>query len=675
MSTKGFQGTEERIMAAQAHKYDVMLVPTDAEIKEASEEVKRLAKNALYESFQDDATRRRFTSMFIFGAQKFLYSCEVDADYLGTEHFYQGEEREKNHDSLQVLLDKLIKYRDRYAAKSSKSAKKWMIDMRNDLWRSAIECGKNDGDVFTLTGSTGSGKTFAYMVLGLMKAIRENKDRVIIVLPHCSIITQVCDMLRKALGEKNVLEHHSGYDLDETIRNSRRYRQARGRTNSRNKLKGVRKDMERRIRESFENWDAPVVVTTREQFDESFFCRFPGRSRRVHNMANAVIVFDEVQSTPLHLTMPFMGELHVLRSLYKSTLILSTATQPAYVRKPHRLWGLDGVIEVVKKAKQYYTKASKRVQMHDLGDITVGDVANMLAHEHQAMCVCNTRQNSDMISQELTEMGVKHILMNTLIHKRRIRKIIQEVRRRLDRGERIILITTQIVEAGVDFSFPVGYSEKSPMDSQLQRAGRINRHGNLKKGVMHLFNLTDGNRNGGYLNAISVTESILYHSGDHNISKLDTMDLYYETRLDEKGDNLDKLGIIPVNPNPKTSHGGAEVVTSPVDKKTTVLRTKFGLYDKFRYIGGRVSIAIPVDKNCRDALDQIQDKIANGKRPGRKLLSTLQDYMVSIYDQEFEELNECADLEESFGFWILRDMSWYDKKRGLMVWNLPCHNK
>ena len=114
---------------------------------------------------------------------------------------------------------------------------------------------------------------------------------------------------------------------------------------------------------------------------------------------------------------------------------------------------------------------------------------------------------------------------------------------------------------------------------------------------------------------------------------------------------------------------------SPADRKKEVFRTKFGLFDKFRYIGGRVSIAIPVDRRCRTALDEIQDRMLKGWHPDRKLISTLQDYMVSIYDGEFEELNFYCHLDESMGFWILRDMSWYDKKRGLMIWNLPCHNK
>jgi CRISPR-associated endonuclease/helicase Cas3 len=670
----GIMGADERMVAAALHRYDPTLVPTDTEIRKAAKEVQTYVRMALYSSFPDDVSRKRFESMLVFGMQKLIYSSLVDADYLGTEHFFRGE-REKKYDPLSVIVDKLIAYRDQYAAKSSRAAKPYMINMRNDLWKSAVACGDMDGDLFTMTGPTGSGKTFAYMVLALKKAIRDGQDRVIVVLPFCAIISQVCDMLRSAIGEKNVLEHHSGYDLDEMVRSSKKYQRARSRTSSRNHLRVVRSDIEERIRESFENWDAPVIVTTREQFDESFFCRYPGRSRRIHNMANSVIVFDEVQTTPRALTAPFIGELHVLRSLYRSTLILSTATQPAYGRKPERLWGLSGAKEVVANAKRYFHEASQRVRMSPLGDIAVMDLALRIAKEHQAMCVCNTRKNSDLVSQALTRLGIRHILMNALIHKRQIRRMIREVRRRLDRDEHIILVTTQIVEAGVDLDFPNGYSEACPLDSRLQRAGRVNRHGNRPQGVMHVFTLADGNRNRGYDRANCVTESVISDCGDYSVEKLTTMDEYYRRLLREEKDNLDIHGIVPMTPNLLEGRGGLEVAMAPADRSRRVLRTKFSLYDKFKYIGGRVSIAIPVDRRCQKALSLIQDRILKGWRPGRKLLSILQDYVVSVYTHEFKELDNCADLEESHGFWILRDMSWYDKKRGLLIWNLPCYNK
>jgi CRISPR-associated endonuclease/helicase Cas3 len=314
--------------------------------------------------------------------------------------------------------------------------------------------------------------------------------------------------------------------------------------------------------------------------------------------------------------------------------------------------------------------------MVPLGDISVQGLADRLAKEHQAMCACNTRQNADLVSQALSRMGVKHLLMNTLLHKRRIRAIIREVRRRLARGEHVILVTTQIVEAGVDLDFPVGYCEKCPMDSMLQRAGRINRHDTRpQQGIMYVFSLTDGNRNLGYANANSVTESVMSDCGDFGIENLDTMDTYYNRWLLESGNNLDGKMIVPTNPNLATGRGGAEVAKSPADRQKQVLRTKFGLYDEFKYIGHRVSIAIPSNAKCLKVIGEIQDRILRGCRPGRKLISSLQDHMVSIYDHEFEELNKLANLEESHGFWVLRDMTWYDKKRGLLIWNLPCYNK
>lgn len=674
--TGGESGTDYRIRMAKSHKCDPTAIPSDADIKKAFLIVRSFIQAAIDTSYGDPTVRKRFEPLFFFGLQKFLYSCLVDADYLGTENFYQETEREKRHDSLNVILEKFLGYHERFIQKKKTGKITWLNAMRNDIWDSAVACGGMAGTAFTMTGPTGSGKTLAYIVMALMKAIRDKKNRVIIVLPYCSIISQVCDILRKAVGEKNVLEHHSGYDLNEQIMASSRYKQYKGRKPGWKKLKGLREDIEDLTRKSFENWDAPIVVTTREQFDESFFCRYPGRSRRIHNMANSVIVFDEVQTTPKCLTIPFVGELHVLRYLYNSTLILSTATQPAYGRKPERLWGLDGVIEVVAKAKEYFKQASKRVRFKQLGTLSVGALADKLGKHHQVLCVVNTRENSKLVSEALTERKIPHLHMNTLVHKRRVRAIIKEVRRRLDNNERIVLITTQIVEAGVDLDFPIGYTERCPLDSKLQRAGRVNR--NAKAGVvgdMFEFSLSDGAYNRGYMTANSITEAALYQCNDYDVRNLDTVDFYYEGLLFDKGNDLDSKGIVVAHPNPGKGVGAAEIVSSSMDGKSPVLRLKYSLFDTFKYVADRVSIAIPINKKSEETLDVVQDLIARGFRPGRKLVSRLQDYMVSIYENEFEDLLAEGVLEESYGFYILRDMSWYDKKLGLMVWNLTCHTK
>ena len=652
-------GTRDRLTAAAGHVCDQASIPSNAETEAACAVVYERVRLALESAFADPEARRRFEPMFFFGVQKFLYSCLVDADYLDTEKFHRGTEREKGSESLDVIRGRLMRYQGELAAAGSGTAKRWMVDMRNDLWSSALECAAGPGDLFTITSPTGSGKTLAYMALALDKAVREGKDRVIVVLPYCSIITQVCEMLRRAVGSKNVLEHHSGYDLEEQTRRDKR-------------LGGGFGGEEKRIREAFENWDAPVVVTTRVQFDESFFCRYPGRSRRVHNMANSVVVFDEVQATPRDKTLPFVGELHVLRSLFRSTLILSTATQPAYGYGRERSWGLAGAIEVVREPGKYFNLASQRVVPKDLGMISSRRLAERLAVCRQVLCVVNTRENAGIVSGELTRMGVKHVHLSTLIHKRRVRWVLRKVKGMLARGEEVRLVTTPIVEAGVDLDFPEGYSERCPLDSRYQRMGRVNRHGNRPQETMWIFDLSDGNRNRGYSRGNSDTESAMYACGDFKMESLETMVLYYERFLKERGRELDGEGMVP---SPKrTGVSGCRVVTSPVDGKTKVGRTSFELYDRFKYIGGRVSVVVPLSARCRKALDEVRDSLGKGLYPAKRLMSVVQDYMVSIYEYEFDELVAKADMEELNGFWVLRDLSWYDEGGvGLMVWDLPCH--
>lgn len=232
---------------------------------------------------------------------RLLFSALVDADFLDTEAFYDVARAEQRGDgpSIAELRGMLDEYLDSVAANA--------LDGPVNRARAAVlrACRERAGDapgLFSLTVPTGGGKTLSAMTFGLAHAERHGLRRVVVVIPYTSIIEQNAEVYRKALGSNAVVEHHSGLDPEkETARN----------------------------RIACENWDAPVVVTTTVQFFESLFANRPSACRKLHNLARAVVILDEVQTLPPALLLPILDALRDLGEVYGSTVVLSTATQPA----------------------------------------------------------------------------------------------------------------------------------------------------------------------------------------------------------------------------------------------------------------------------------------------------------------------------------------------------------
>jgi CRISPR-associated helicase Cas3/CRISPR-associated endonuclease Cas3-HD len=659
-----------RLEKAATHRHSIELIPFLDRAAEAARTAKSVLKAALRSEFPNAADQERFFPMFFFAMQKFINSALVDADCLSAERFHKGHGRRNRFPPMSVLLDRLVRFQARVAAAGAATAEPWLVEMRNDVWASAISAARLEASLYFLTAPTGSAKTLAYVVLAMMKAVSLGLDRVIIVLPYCAVTSQVSDVLRAAIGRGNVIEHHTGYDPKERVKSFRSYRQILANTpRNTSALHKESSSLQEEMRQTFENWDAPVIVTTREQFDESFFCRLPGRSRKVHNMARSAIVFDEIQAGNRDLTIPFVGMLHVLRSLYRSVVICSTATQPSYHKSDDRQWGLEGGVDVVARHREYFAIASRRTSMTRIGRKSSREVAEMVAEHRQVMCVLNTRLNAVLVSTQLERMGVPHILLYSLRCKRERNRVVRLVARCLAAGIPIRLVTTQAVEAGTDFDFPVGYSEDAPLDSLDQRRGRVNRHGRRGTSQFYVFTLCDGNSNPSYVAGLASTETVLSSTGDFNVVDVGTMDAYY-ARMLRSEKPLDKHRIVPDRHMSMSGRGGLFRSKSkyPPTAGANVYRTRFASYDEFKYIGGKCSVVIPTNAECRRAIADMDAAMASGKKPARKTLATLSGYVVSIYENELDDLARKTILENHNGFFVLRDVAgFYNAKRGLLI--------
>lgn len=397
---------------------------------------------------------------------RMLFSCLVDADFLETERFYDAAEGRRTERGIPVALPLLRERLDRHLTKTAAEAPDTPVNRLRGavLAHVRAQAGRAPG-IFTLTVPTGGGKTLTSLAFALDHAIRHGLDRVVYVIPFTSIVEQTANVFRKALAAEDgaVLEHHSAFD--ETKLGAREGR--------------------RKLELAAENWDVPVVVTTAVQFFESLFADRPSRCRKLHNLARSVVVLDEAQTLPISLLRPCVAALDELARNYRTSVVLCTATQPALedtgdpdrsfpggFRKPH---------ELAPDVKGLFT-ALKRVTVEHAGVLSDEALADRLAAADQVLCIVNTRAHARGLFERLGDRpGTRHL--STLMCAAHRRTVLDEIRADLKDGRPCRVVSTSLIEAGVDIDFPLVYRAEAGLDAIAQAAGRCNREGERDPGA------------------------------------------------------------------------------------------------------------------------------------------------------------------------------------------------
>ena len=392
---------------------------------------------------------------------RMLFSCLVDADYLDTETAIQGGQPRGKGETLERLLEKLNAH-----------VAPWLEAPANDLCakRSAIlaRClhgGEDERGLYTLTVPTGGGKTISSLAFALSHAVKHDLQRVIYVIPYTSIIEQNADVFAKVLGEENVLEHHSQVVFaDDGEETPEAYKK----------------------RLACENWDAPVVVTTAVQFFESLYAAKTSKCRKLHNIANSVVIFDEAQTLPLPFLIPCVSAIGELVQHYGVTAVLCTATQPALGRLFKQLAPTLVQHEIAPDPDELFDYF-RRVSFCREGVFTPEKLAERLTETAQVLCIVNTRKRARQVYESLPEEGRFHL--STLMIPTDREKTLNAIRTRLQNGKTCRVVSTSLVEAGVDVDFPSVWRELAGLDSILQAAGRCNREGrrSAAESVVHVF--------------------------------------------------------------------------------------------------------------------------------------------------------------------------------------------
>ncbi|MDE0053441.1 MAG: CRISPR-associated helicase Cas3' [Gammaproteobacteria bacterium] len=406
---------------------------------------------------------------------RMVFSALVDADFIDTETYYAGLEgklrRRGHHPTLSVLSRRLDVHLEALAADAEHGA---VNDLRKEVLDHVRGKAGEEPGLFTLTVPTGGGKTLTSLAFALDHAVRHGRTRVIYVIPYMSIIEQTAAVFRDALAAGNgeeadfVVEHHSTFD-EELIGN----REARD-----------------KLQLAMENWDAPIIVTTAVQFFETLFANRPSRCRKLHNIANSVIILDEAQTLPIGFLQPCVTALDELARNWRASIVLCTATQPALARHDGFPGGFDRLCELAPEPRRLY-RVLKRTRIDKLGTMDDAQLSGRLRESRQALCIVNTRRHARDLYESLgTIDGAFHL--TTLMCAQHRRERLEVVRERLEAGEPVILVATPLVEAGVDVDFPVVWRAETGLESIIQAAGRCNREGNATVGNVYVFKPADG---------------------------------------------------------------------------------------------------------------------------------------------------------------------------------------
>lgn len=454
---------------------------------------------------------------------RMIFSCVVDADFLDTEAF-MDEGRKKIRDENYPTLEELLIAFDAHMHEMCKKANSSDVNrIRAAVLAQCRAMAERDPAVFSLTVPTGGGKTLSSLAFALRHAVKYGKRRIIYVIPYTSIIEQTASVFREIpLFEGAVLEHHSNVSTDGESKRSRL---------------------------AAENWDAPVVVTTSIQFLESLYAGRTSRCRKLHNISDSVVVFDEAQCLPPDFIRPAVFSIRELYRHYGVTPILCTATQPILTRKENFDFkfkeGFESVVEIIENSEALFNDL-RRVEVEvydDLDSVSYGSISESIRSEHESvLCIVNRKNDARLLSQLLPEDQTIHLSTNMCAEHRL--QALDAIRQRLkDENQALYVISTSLVEAGVDLDFPVVYRALAGLDSIAQAAGRCNREGRLALGKAVVF--VPEKQPAYVLSAASLARGYLKKERLKDVFSPETFQSYFEQRFFQLGENaLDKEGIL-----------------------------------------------------------------------------------------------------------------------------------
>lgn len=515
---------------------------------------------------------------------RMLFSCLVDADFLDTEAFMNNQPVRKNEFSS--LKEIAAMFWSRLEEDGYFRPKNALNEKRCEILHTCMRKGEGKQGLYSLTVPTGGGKTISSMAFAMKQAMKWHKERIIYVIPYLSIIEQTADVFRALLGNHAVLESHSQVDYDSLPEEGS---EEAGRVAESMKL-------------AAENWDAPVVITTNEQFFESLYANKTSRCRKLHNIANSVIILDEAQMMPVDFLKPCLHVLEQLVHYYGCTVVLCSATQPELGRYLQKNPIQKNPIEIMENVGELF-QFFKRVTFDIDGETDYAEIAKKLDECEQVLCIASTKKEAEKIVELLD--GEAMYLSTNLCPAHR-REIIREMKTRLRDGNPCRVVSTSIISVGVDIDFPVVYLQYTGLDSLIQGAGRCNREGrqSLQKSRAHIFWTKESKKSLFMRKEKQVTDMIRKKYNAEEMTEPSAIRTYFENWYQSNEGNLDYREIEKL---------AQSLSFAEIGKRFNLIQDS------------TKSVFIPFDEKARN----IKEQLMMGNR-SRQLMRAAGAYMINV---------------------------------------------
>jgi CRISPR-associated endonuclease/helicase Cas3 len=564
---------------------------------------------------------------------RMIFSCLVDGDYLDTDRFYakieaRALDRETPKPTLTELRAQLNAYLEAFKVVDP-------IDTtRAHILTYARSHANEPIGMFSLTVPTGGGKTLTSLAFALDHAIAHDLDRVIFVIPFTSIVEQNAAVFKKAfghLGDAAVLEHHSAFVPSP----------------------GVNAEAAAKLRVVMDNWDAPVIVTTSVQFFESLHASKPSQCRKLHNIAGSVVILDEAQALPLKLLRPCVAVLDELALNYRTSVVLCTATQPA-LNAPQFKGGFKNVIELAPDPEALF-RSLARVTVESAGTLDDAALTQRMRDHEQVLCIVNNRRHAQALYTSIAdEKGARHL--STLMYPKHRTHVLNEVREMLKDKEPCRLISTSLIEAGVDIDFPYVMRAEAGLDSIAQAAGRCNRSGKRARADSLVEVFATANTDWAppqALEALADKAREVMRAGHADPLSIAAINAYFNAVYWQKGpEKLDELNLLGMIEDDGLRGFQFELIDQ-----------KFQMIDSVQ-----MPVIIPGDDECKALLRDLE----HTKNCGG-IARKLQPYLIQIPHKGYNELAASGAIqpvaEDKYGTQFMRliAMDLYSDRYGLQL--------
>ena len=568
--------------------------------------------------------REKLIDKFAF-LTRYAFSCLVDADSVDTADFCKERElpRKLKGDfkaCLQIVDERLTSF----------ACKTELQRTRSLLQKQAFRNIFQNAEIYLLNMPTGSGKTLASVKIALERAIAKNKKRIIYIIPYNSIIEQTAEVFEKLFADHiEILRHQSTFSYEDDINKSEDYREA--------------------AKTAAENWDAPFIITTAVQFFESVYANKRGKLRKMHNMSESILIFDEAHLMPQNYLQPCLQAVTYITRYLHSEAVFLTATMPDF-EKLIKEYALPNskIINLIEDTSMFVKFQKCRYSY--IGEVAVSELLSKSCEYPSTLIIVNKKSTARNLYQECG--GKKYHLSTymTSFDRKRVLKEIREELKKLEKdypnyknipeSRKITIISTSLIEAGVDLDVYTVFRERSGLDSILQAGGRCNREGKRKTADVYVFDLAEETERAALDEKANLTKGLLKKYAD--ISDIKCISEYYSRLFFMKKNDIQK----------NTMHQECSDIMSIPFKKYA---------DKFELIDSRtVSLVVPQDEQSEKMVEVMKyTKTGNARK--------LQNYTCSLQQRELEDLIRQHVVDDfGTGIYCLTNMDYYDENKGIL---------